>query len=298
MKKSTKTVITYVCGFFFCLCFIIGMFSMFLYSTALSPDKYMERIDEEEYEKAVLSKLYDSIEDMGDVITISEDDIYALVDKKGVVRYSKSYAEAYITSLLNGESFSSSSVADYSIEYMRQSLKELVEEFYKTSEESFSEEEFSIIFDYVETQINGALEFLPPNILQKTNGIAKHVITAKKLLSILRFALIPAFLLLAVVIIFNFKDKGKLFYRAGSSLFIPSAILFIPTALFDGYNLGGKVVLAKSPLSIIFSSVVDTVVKGFKTETLIFFILSTVMIIIGALLNSFRKDTTNSETLK
>ena len=298
MKKSTKTVLTYICGFFFFLSFTVGMISMFLCSTALSPDKYMERIDEEEYEKTVLSKLYDSIEDMGDVITISTEDIYALVNKQDVVKYSKSYSEAYITSLLNGESFTSSSVAPYSIEYMRQPLKELVEEFYKTSEESFSEEEFEIIFDYVETQINGSLEFLPASILQKTNGIGKYVITAKKVLSALRFALIPAFLLLAVVVIFNLKDKGKLFYRAGSTLFIPSALLFIPTALFDGYNLGDKVVLAKSPLSIIFSSVVDTVVKGFKTETLIFFILSAVMIIIGALLNSFHKDTTDSESLK
>ncbi len=300
MKKrsGTKTAFTYLCSFFFFLSFIIGIISLFCCLTVFNPDKYMERIDEEEYEKAVLSKLYDSIEDMGDVITISTDDIYNLIDKKSVVEYSTEYAKTYITSILNGEAFSDSSVKPYSIEYMRQSLKELVESFYETSNESFSEDEFTIIYDYVETQINGSLEFLPTNILQKTNGIGKYVIVAKNILFILQFALIFAFLLFVVVIILNFKNKGNLFYRAGSTLFIPSALLFIPAALFDGYNLGDKVVLAKSPLSIIFSAAVDTVIKGFKTETFIFFVVSAVMIIAGALINSFHEDSKNMEIEK
>jgi hypothetical protein len=278
-----KTIFTYIFIFLFCLCFIIGATSAFIYSVCFDTEKYIETMDKNEYSKVVLNTVYKHIEDFGDIITLDTDDIYNLLDKDSLVEHSKNYTRAYLNSMFNGTNFSDSDVDAYSIQYIKNDLKALVEKFYETSVDGFSEEEFEIIYSYIEKQINASMKFLSSNILEKTSPIGKYAVKAKGIFKVSRLALIPAFLLLVAIVFLNFKSGlGRALYRVGATIFIPSAILFIPTWLFDGYNLGSRVIIAKSPLSVVFSSVIETIVGGFETFTGIFFAISFILILAGA----------------
>ncbi len=280
-----KTFLTYLFAFFFCLLFISGTASSFFYSVAFDADKYMERMEKDGYSQIVLSNLHNQIDSIGDVISLEADDIYALLDEKSICEHSKNYTRTYLEAILNGKDFIDSEIEPYSIEYAKSGLKKLVESFYETSENSFSEEEFEIIYNYIESQINRSLKFLSSTILEKTVPLGRYMVKAKEILKTLRLALIPAALLFIGVVLVNVKNKaGKIIYRAGGTLFIPSALLFIPAFLFDNYNLGEKVVIAKSPLSVVFSSVVNTLVKGFEGVSGIFFAISFVLVITGAII--------------
>lgn len=282
-----KTLITYILAFFFCLLFIVGTVSAFFCTTVFNSEKYMKRMEKNGYSEIVISHLYNQLDSIGDVISIDTDDIFNLLKKDDIVSHSKNYTKTYLDAILNGKSFSDSDVAPYSIDYMRADLEALVKKFYETSENSFSEEEFAIIYDYIEKHINSSLKFLSSAILEKTVPIGKYAVLAKKGFKIASVSLIFAFALLLITVFLNRKENiGKLIYKIGGIIFIPSAILFIPICLFDNYNLGSKVVIARSPLSVVFASVVDTIVKGLEGVAGVFFVISFISIVLGAFLVS------------
>lgn len=286
-----KTFITYILAFFFCLSFLLGTVSAYMHSTAFNVDKYMKNIEKNGYAESVLSMLYHQIDSIGDVVSLEADDIYSLLDEKSAVEHSKNYTRTYLTAVFNGKDFSDSSLTPYSISYAKDELKALVIEFYQNSESSFTDEEFEIIFTYIENQINASLKFISVAILEKTVPYGKDIVKIRGVFDALRFALGIALILLACIIYENLKNPiGKLLYRTGGIVFISSALLFIPTFLFDRYNLGSKVVISSSPLSVVFSSMLDTLVKGFETLTGIIFFVSFVLVIAGALLTVFSSN--------
>ncbi len=271
----------------FCILFILGTISTFFYSTAFNVEKYMNRIESNDYSQTVLSNVYTQLDSIGDIISIDTDDIYALLNKDDVVEHSKKYTRAYLSSILENKPFSEESIPKYSIDYAKEDLKSLVRGFYETSTHAFSEDEFTIIYNYIEEQINNSLEFLSSNILKKTLPAGEGVIVVKEITKFLRLAFIPSGFFLLMILLFSMKKGiGNVIYKVGGAIFIPSALLFIPTFLFDKYNLGSKIVLAKSPLSIVVTSVLETLIKGFKTFTGVFFVISFILIIIGAVITA------------
>ncbi len=284
-----KTIFTYIFIFLFCLVFLLGTVSDFLYRNAFDAEKYLSEMEKNDYEQIVLEAVKKQLDNMGDIITIDSDEIYKALNEKEVVEHSKKYTKNYLEAFLSGKEFSSEDY-HYSIKYIENSLRKSVEAFYETEETSFSEEEFQIIFDYVEKQINAALRFLSKSILDKTLPLGKYALIAKNVFKILRIAYIPSGLLLLGIILMNLKKGiGKTLYKAGTALFLPSSILFFPTCLFDNYNLGDKIVLGRSPLSVVFSSVLNTLVKGFEKYVGIFFVFASVLIVIGASIIVFGK---------
>lgn len=282
-----KTLLTYIFAFFFCLFFIVGTVSAFFCTTVFDSDKYMKRMEKNNYSEIVVSYLYNQLDSIGDVISIDTDDIFSLLRKDDVVAHSKNYTKTYLEAILNGKSFLDSDVAPYSIEYAKADLEQLVKSFYETSENSFSEEEFEIIYDYIEKQINSSLKFLSSAILEKTIPLGKYAVLAKKVFKAASVSLAFAFILLLATIFINRKDGiVKLCYKVGGIVFVPSAIIFIPTFLFDNYNLGSKVAIARSPLSVVFASVIDTIVKGLEGISGVIFAISFILVVVGAILIS------------
>jgi hypothetical protein len=278
-----KTILTYVLAVFFCILFIVGVASSFFYSTVFNVEKHMERLEKNKYDETVLITVYTQLDGIGDVVALDTDDIYDLLDKDKIVEYSKDYTKTYLSSILNNESFSKATRPKYNIKYAKTGLKRLVMEFYETSPNSFSEEEFEIIYNYIETQINNSLEFLSPVILEQTLPAAEIISYAKGIIKYTRFALIASGILILLIIWINRKKGiGSILYRTGATLFIPSATLFIPIFLFDRYNLGSKVVLLESPLSAVVKSVLDTIIKGFRSYIFVFFAISFALILAGA----------------
>ena len=280
-----KTLFTYIMIFFFCILFIVGSVSAFIYSTAFDVEKYMDKMDENGYADSVLHALYRQLDGIGDVISVDADEVYEILDKDGVVEHSKDYTRKYLLAILKGEEFSEEKIGIYSIEYAREDLKKLVMKFYETSSNEFSEEEFQIIYDYLQTQINSALRFVSSNVLGKTVPYGRYALKVKEIAGILRFSLIISLVLLAGIVFLNLKKGlGSILYKIGGAVFVPASILFVPTVLFDRYNLGSKVALDASPLSVVFSSILDTLIKGFELFSGIFFFISFILIIVGAAL--------------
>jgi hypothetical protein len=291
-----KLIFTYMLAIPFCILFSLGIISSFFYSSAFNTEKYMKRIEKNDYEKTVLSTVYTQLDSIGDIISIDTDEIYNLLNKDDIVNHSKNYTRSYLNAILNGQNFSEESLTEYSISYARADLERLVQEFYETSTHSFSEEEFEIIYTYIEDQINSSLEFLSSNILEKTLPAGEIISVLKDIFGFLRFAFIPSGFFLLMILLLNLKEGiGNVIYKVGGVIFIPSTLFFIPTFLFDKYNLGSKIVLSKSPLSIVVKSALETVVKGFKTYTGIFFAISFVMIVAGAILTTIKKNKTKTE---
>lgn len=286
-KSMKKTLFTYIFAFFFCLFFIVGTVSAFFYTTVFDSDKYMKQMEKNNYSEIVVSHLYNQLDSIGDVISIDTDDIFTLLRKDDVVTHSKNYTKTYLEAILNGKSFSDSDVTPYSIEYAKSDLEQLVKRFYETSENSFSEEEFEIIYDYIEKHINSSLKFLSSSILEKTIPLGKYAVLAKDVFKTASISLVFAFILLLATIFINRKDGiAKMIYKVGGIVFVPSAIIFIPTFLFDNYNLGSKVAIARSPLSVVFASVIDTIVKGLEEISGAFFAISFILVVVGAILIS------------
>ncbi len=280
-----KTIFTYILIFLFCILFLIGFPSAFLSSQAYDVDGYMEEITSNGYSEVVLQAVYDRFEDFGDVITLDADALYDLIDEESIVEHSKTYTKTYLASILNGESFSEDSVKKYDFSYAKNGLKSLLEEYYQTSEREFTEEEFVIIYDYIETQINSAIKFLPTNILDKTASLGKYAVKAKSIFNVTRFMLILSAAAMVGIILLSFKNGiGKVLYRSGASLFISTALLFVPFFLFNNYNLGSKVVIMKSPLSVVFSSVLEYLIGGFTLFTGILFALASLLVVAGTVL--------------
>lgn len=291
-----KTLFTYIMIFFFCILFILGSVSTFIYSTAFDVEKYMKKMDDNGYEDSVLHALYRQLDGIGDVISVDADDVYELLDKNSVVEHSKDYTRKYLLAILKGEEFSEENLGIYSIEYAREDLKKLVMKFYETSSNEFSEEEFQIIYDYLQTQINSALRFVSTNVLGKTVPYGRYALKVKEIAGILRFSLVVSLVLLMGIVFLNLKKgAGSILYKVGGTVFVPSAILFIPTVLFDRYNLGSKVALDASPLSVVFSSVLDTLIKGFELFSGIFFFVSLALIIVGAALKVIKLNSAKSD---
>ena len=292
-----KTIFTYIFTFFFCLLFILGAISEFIYRKAFNAEEYISTIEKNDYDEVILEAVRKKIDDMGDIITIDSDEIYKALNEKEIVEFSKDYTKKYLEAFLGGKDFESDSFT-YSIKYTENRLRELVEAFYETEETNFSEEEFQIIFDYIEKQINSSLRFLSKSILDKTIPFGKYAVTAKNVFKSLRLALIPSTLLILGIILLNIKGGiGTILYKVGACLFFPSAILFIPTCLFDNYNLGEKIVLGRSPLSVVFSSILDTLVKGFEGYIGIFFAVASVLILVGAAFRAFTSAKTPSKSI-
>lgn len=290
-----KTIFTYIFTFFFCLLFILGAISEFIYRKAFNAEEYIATIEKNDYDEVILEAVRKKIDDMGDIITIDSDEIYKTLNEKEIVEFSKDYTKKYLEAFLSGKDFKSDSFT-YSIKYTESRLRELVEAFYKTEETNFSEEEFQIIFEYIENQINSSLRFLSKSILDKTTPFGKYAVTAKNVFKSLRLTLIPSAFLILGIILLNIKDGiGTILYKVGACLFFPSAILFIPTCLFDNYNLGEKIVLGRSPLSVVFSSILDTLIKGFEGYVGIFFIVAFVLILVGAAFRVFTSPKTPSK---
>lgn len=287
MKNGTKTFLTWILAIFFCPLFIIGLVSAFLYSSAFDSEKYIAKIEENDYEAIILETVHKQLDDMGDVITLDTDDVYDLIDKNDVVKYSKNYTKKYLEAIFENKSFDSETVEDYSIEYAKKDLRVLVEIFYTNNEQSFSEEEFEIIYDYVEKQINSSLRFLSKSILDKTLPFGKYMVVAKDILGYLRFFLIPSALFLIGILLVNLKSGiGKILCRTAAAVYIPSALMFIPSFLFANYDLGEKLILGRSPLSAIVNGILDNLVNGFSLTSGIIFWTSAAVIVAGAVLSS------------
>lgn len=282
-----KSIFSYFLTFFFCLFSLVGISGYYFSDSIFNTEKYMDAIIENDYDGIVCKTVEERLDSIGDEISLDSDTIYSFLDKKGISEYSREYVKSFLESFEKEEAFNSSQYKKYDISYAKNDLKRLTIEFYSQNGEgnSFSEEEFEIIYNRIEGEINSALKFLPSSILDKLASAVKYASTIKTVFTVMKLFLIPSVILLLSIVVLNIK-KGipTLIYRTGSSLFFPSAILFIPTFLFDNYNVGSKVAIMHSPLSVVFSTLTDTTVKGFETFTGVIFLFAFLLLIAGAVL--------------
>ena len=282
-----KSIISYILVFLFCLFFVVGLSGYYFESNLFNTDKYMAEIYSSEYDEIVLETVNKQLNDLGDEITLDADDIFPLLNKDSLKEHSHEYTKTFFSQFEKGEKFNNSLYPKYDISYIKNDLKQLVINFYQgnNAENSFSEEEFESIYNVIEAEINNALKFVPSSFINRLSSATKYVATAKFAFKVMKIFLIPSILILAGIVLLTFK-KGitALILRIGSAFFFPSALLFIPTVLFDNYNLGSKVAIMRSPLSVVFSTVLNCNVKGFETLTGIFFFISILFLIAGAVL--------------
>ncbi len=282
-----KSIISYFLVFLFCLFFVVGIVGYYFESNLFNTDKYMEAIYSGEYDEIVLETVNKRLDDLGDEITLDANDIFPLLNKDSLKEHSYQYTKNFFSAFEKGEKFNNSLHPKYDISYIKDELKQLVINFYQknNSENNFSEEEYESIYNLIELEINNALKFLPSSFINRLSSATKYVETAKFAFKVMKMFLIPSVLLLAGIILLTFKNGiTALILRVGSAFFFPSALLFIPTILFDNYNLGSKVAIMRSPLSVVFSTVLNCNVKGFETLTGIFFFISILLLIAGAVL--------------
>ncbi len=282
-----KSIISYILIFLFCLFLIVGLVGYYFEASLFNTDKYMDAIHSSEYDEIILETVNKRLNDLGDEITLDAEDIFSLLNKDGLKEHSYQYMKNFFSALENGKTLNDSLYPKYDISYAKDDLKQLVINFYQenNNENGFSEEEFEAIYNVLESEINSAMKFLPSSFLNRLSSVTKYVETAKFVFKVMKMFLIPSVLLLAGIILITFK-KGitSLILHIGSAIFFPSALLFIPTVLFDNYNLGSKVAIMRSPLSAVFSTVLNCNVKGFETLTGVFFFISILLLITGAVL--------------
>jgi hypothetical protein len=89
-----KLIFTYMLAIPFCILFSLGIISSFFYSSAFNTEKYMKRIEKNDYEKTVLSTVYTQLDSIGDIISIDTDEIYNLLNKDDIVNHSKNYTRS------------------------------------------------------------------------------------------------------------------------------------------------------------------------------------------------------------
>ena len=104
---------------------------------------------------------------------------------------------------------------------------------------------------------------------------------------------VPSLLITLLLLAVNLIPWGgfrKRCYAAAGSLFVGSALTFVPLWLLKRYGLASRLALGDSPLKLYVSGIVDGMTNGFFTLSLIVFLCAAALLVLSVCLVAFKKE--------